>query len=678
MIEPIDKKNVYIHQFNAPSSRALIPLSAGLLKSYALAIPEIRDSYNIHIEVKRDTAERVVSKYDNPAILAFSTYFWNINQNIRVAERSRQVYPNALIVFGGPMVPVTKDEIRAFFIKYQFVDITVSGEGEIAFSKILQDIADGKAPTKINGVSYRDEKNNIFCAEKITSINDFANFPSPFLDGVFDDLTEKGRNSFTGVLLETNRGCPYSCSYCFWGGADNKVVKFSMERIFAELDWIADNEYEYISGVDANFGILERDIEIAEYMSNLNNKTGYPKYLAINWAKNTAERILEIAEVLNKSKMKFMLTASVQSHNQNTLKAVNRVNIEFEKINKIIELASARGIDVYSELILGLPLETYESFIKGVRKVLLPALNYHYNLYYLYLIPCSEMSRPEYINKYKIETRRCIVSFERTLNTSNAIPEYEDIVVSTSTMSIEDWRRSFTFGYFVKALYGYRLAFFVLNYLRRELNIDLIEVVEYLIRACFKSSDYKVNSYALELLDELEDSILNNGDEILTIENVKTSLHPEVAVLVALLSNEKQFYNELYRCINRFLLTKNISVNSQFLMELLVYQFCIIPSWKSTNYYKIRFDYNIFDYLNYGSDIKYSPTNLAFGEGASFNDVDEFLGKQIYGGLKFTLSKVERVESNIYSDEFVGSRQFFSTIMQLEEFQNMSNVENVQ
>ena len=641
MIEPIKKKNVYIHQFNASSSRALIPLSAGLLKSYAMAIQEIRDSYNIHIEVNRDTAEKVVGKYDNPAVLAFSSYFWNFNQNIRVAECSRQMYPNALIVFGGPMVPLTKNETRAFLTKYQFVDIIVSGEGEIAFSKILQAVAKGKFPSEINGVSYRGEKNNISSADKIVSINDFTNYPSPFLDGVFDDLMERDRNSFTGVLLETNRGCPFSCSYCFWGGPDKKVIKFPMERVFAELDWIVDNKFEYISGVDANFGILDRDLEIARYMANLNNKTGYPKYLAINWTKGTTEKIISIVDALSKSKIQFMLTASFQSHNPDTLKAVNRLNIMPAKLDWIIKKLQGQGIDVYSELILALPLETYQSFINGIKKVLMPALNYYFNLYYFYLIPGSEMSRPEYLRKYKIKTRRCAVSIERTVDKDNAIQEHEDIVVSTSTMSIEDWKKSFTFGYYTKVLYGYRLLFFIFNYLRLEKNIDLIELIEFMIESCSNSLDYKVNSHALSLLQDLENSMLNNGKEILKIENVETSLHPEVAVLVSLLSEKSSFYSELYECLNNFLTAKDISVDCELLNELFVYQFCIIPSWKSENRYSVKFNYNFFDYFNGDKKLKKYSSFFILGEGKCFNGIDDFLRKQIYGGMKFLLSKVE-------------------------------------
>jgi radical SAM superfamily enzyme YgiQ (UPF0313 family) len=650
MIGTNNKNNVYIHQFNTPSSRALIPLSAGLLKSYAIAIPEIRDDYNIHIEVRRDTAERVVNEYDHPAILAFSTYFWNFNQSVQVAKYAKNVYPDALIVFGGPMVPVNNDEIRTFLLENQFVDIAVSGEGEIAFSKILLRLINGKNFSKISGVSYRDEKNNMYCADKIMSINDFSNYPSPFLDGVFDDLVKRNHNFFSGVLLETNRGCPFSCSYCYWGGEAKKVTKFPMKRVFAELDWIVDNKFEYISGVDANFGILDRDLEIAEYMANLNNKRGYPKYLAINWTKGITDKIFRIVDTLSNSKIQFMLTASFQSHNPDTLKAVNRLNIMPAKLDGIIEKLQERGIDVYSELILALPLETYQSFVNGIGKALLPALNYHFNLYYFYLIPGSEMSRPEYLKKYKIRTRRCAVSFERTVDKGNTVEEYEDIVVSTSTMSIGDWKKSFTFGYYAKVLYGYRLSFFIFNYLRWEKDIDLIELVEFLIKSCCNSMDYKVNSHAISLLQDLEDSILDNGSETLKIENVETNLHPEVAVLVSLLSEKNDFYRELCGCLSNFLITKDISVDYELLGELFVYQFCIIPSWKSENQYKMKFNYNFFDYFNGDKKIRKQPSFLVLGDGRGFDSIDDFLRKQIYGGMKFSLSKVEELDKD-YMDQ---------------------------
>lgn len=653
-----------------PSSRNLLPLAAGLLHSYARSIPEIQNNLNLNIEFLRDSPEKVITKYENPALLSFSTYFWNFNQSIQVARLAKKKFPNVPIIFGGPMAPLTEDETKDFFERYPFVDITVSGEGEIVFSDILLALITGGDIGTVPGICYRDSKNKILVFNKRRPyITDLSVLPSPYLDGTFDDLFEKYPNAFTGAIFETNRGCPFSCTYCYWGGPDSRVSVFSLERICAELDWISKHKIKYISGADANFGILIRDIEIAKYIAKLNKETTYPEYLAINWTKNSSEKIFDMAEVLSSSSVKFMITASLQSHNPDTLKAVKRSNINYAVLSELIGEARGKNYDIYSEIILGLPLETYQSFVNGIREILVNSLNYYFNLYYCYLIPSTQMARPDYIEKYQIETRRCIVSFERTEDMENAVSEYEDIVVSTSTMSIEEWKKSFTFGYFIKALYGYRTAYFIFNYLRKEYDVDLIELTEFIINECLKKQFYKIISHSLNILDELENSILNNDHEIVKLEGVKTSMHPEVAVLITFLSEKELFYQELYHCLNKYFFSKKININYEVYDEVFTYQFLIIPTWKQTNKSYIKFNHNIYDFFDLKKNINRTVNKLIIGDGKAFEwtAVDDFIAKQIYGGLKFSISTIKKQNDNSCSSKYIDAKDYFDTFKRWRE-----------
>ena len=42
------------------------------------------------------------------------------------------------------------------------------------------------------------------------------------------------------AIIETNRGCPYACTFCDSQEAlyYNKIAKFDLERVYAELDWV--------------------------------------------------------------------------------------------------------------------------------------------------------------------------------------------------------------------------------------------------------------------------------------------------------------------------------------------------------------------------------------------------------------------------------------------------------
>ena len=667
------KRNVYINQFNSASARNLIPLACGLLTAHAKSIPKIVEHYNLELEILRDKPESIVARYKDPYILAYSCYFWNLNQSLEVAKLAKETYPNAMIVFGGPSVPIREQEIAEFYKKHPFIDIIVGGEGEQVFSDILLALIDNDDVSSIDGISYKDKDGRIIIKKMRPYIKDVSVLPSPYLDGTFDQLLERYGRLLTGVVLETNRGCPFTCSFCFWGGPDSKISQFSLDRAFKELEWISRNKISYIFGADANFGILKRDLEIARHLGNLCKTTGYPNIFVINWTKNATDKIFDIVDVLNENGVTFMLTTSVQSHNPATLDAIKRQNIRLESFQKILDEAAKRDFHTYSELILGLPLETYETFKKGIAKTMTPNVNYHFNIYNCILIPGTEMGQPGYIEQYNIETRKCELHFGKTVDRDAYVKEYQDIVVSTSTMSVDGWRKAYTFGYFAKALYGFRPAFFILLYLKKEYNVDYEDLLEFIISTSTNNDLYKNISKSLEVLREMQDSILNNGRETIRLDWAKANLHPEVACFITLLRNKKEFYNELYSLLSKYFRQKDIKINEKAFKEVFVYQYCRIPAWNSNNLHKIRFNYNFGEYFDYDYYKSYRrlenslPYNLLIHEQNQYADVGEFMAKQIYGGLIFSLSKVEMNRDVMNSHEFVEAQEYFNNLFKQQE-----------
>lgn len=49
--------------------------------------------------------------------------------------------------------------------------------------------------------------------------------PSPYLTGIFDPLMKANPDQQWIGLLETNRGCPFKCSFCYWGKDSGDIVK---------------------------------------------------------------------------------------------------------------------------------------------------------------------------------------------------------------------------------------------------------------------------------------------------------------------------------------------------------------------------------------------------------------------------------------------------------------------
>ena len=76
-----------------------------------------------------------------------------------------------------------------------------------------------------------------------------------------------------------------------------KIRKFPLDKVFAELEWIAKNNMDYVTIADANFGVFyERDMAITNLICRTQSKYGFPKVVDATWYKNSSEKILKIVK----------------------------------------------------------------------------------------------------------------------------------------------------------------------------------------------------------------------------------------------------------------------------------------------------------------------------------------------------------------------------------------------
>ena len=112
------------------------------------------------------------------------------------------------------------------------------------------------------GIYFRKPGGGVTHTADRERISDLDIIPSPFLTGLFDAYADVPG---TAVTIETNRGCPYGCTFCDWGSATlSRIRKFDLQRVFDEIEWCAKTHMQGIGPADSNFGIFERDVGIAE------------------------------------------------------------------------------------------------------------------------------------------------------------------------------------------------------------------------------------------------------------------------------------------------------------------------------------------------------------------------------------------------------------------------------
>src|SRR5690606_30667009 len=182
----------------------------------------------------------------------------------------------------------------------------------------------------VPGLSFRDGDRVVRTAPR-ERIADLNTVPSPVLLGIYEGFLPAGGGP-GGLNIETNRGCPYGCTFCDWGSATlSRIRKYDLDRVFAELEWCAQHQVLAVGPADSNFGMLERDVAIVERLAALKAEHGYPTMFGVSYAKNTVRHLKKIIEILVDAGILTNGTLSLQTMDTDTLDAVNRTNIKLAR-----------------------------------------------------------------------------------------------------------------------------------------------------------------------------------------------------------------------------------------------------------------------------------------------------------------------------------------------------------
>ncbi len=429
--------------------RMHFPYSIAVLAAYVKDDPKINQNFKFEKSyIFRNRIGEHIVKSKDADILLCSCYSWNWEITLHLAENVKRINPKCIIVFGGPQVP---NFTEGFFKKYPFVDILVHGEGELVLKNIFEEYLGNKEFDKVKGAETKSGPG------PLETRLDEDTLPSPYLTNMIWDLVDINDSPKWAANWETNRGCPYYCTFCDWGAATfNRTKRFSLEKLFKEIEWFGENKISYIDNCDANFGIFqERDLEIATKLKEVALKTGYPKLFQTNWAKFSSEKIIPIARTLKEGNMLRQVNLALQSLDDDTLNINKRANMKFDKYSELTNTFRNQGFPTFTELIRGLPGETLESFKNGLQTVITDT-----GLTNIYVYNCSvyvnaPMNDPKYIKEHKIKTVKSPMWRIHTNSTDvDKIQEYEDLIISTSTFTQNEAQEMY---YFTWAIISFHL-----------------------------------------------------------------------------------------------------------------------------------------------------------------------------------------------------------------------------
>jgi len=491
-----------------------IPINIGFIGSYMKKI--FGEKVDLSLFKYPNDAIHAI-KNNPPDIICLSNYSWNSNLSENVASIAKKFNSNVLTVQGGTNFPHQPMLQKEFLSNKPNTDIYTILEGERSCSNIVQRVLESEKDRKkifekpidgcvfIHPDSKKLKEKEFIQGVPLERIKDLDEIPSPYLTGILD-------NFFDGRLapfIETNRGCPFTCLFCHTG-ADyyHKLNKFSEDRVKEEIEYIGKKAGKLgitnLHFADVNFGMYPTDRTTCEFLMESKKKYGWPLQVMATTGKNSKVRVIEITKILGEM---FSINMSMQSMDEQVLRNIKRSNIKLDHMIKINNFIKSEGKTARGELIIPLPGETKETFIKGLN-ALLKDSGTSICIYTLMMLHGTEFRNPQYRDKFKYKCKFRIVPLNFGEYDGRKIMDYEEVGVANKDLSFEDYLYIRVLALLVESLHNGR-PFYEFFKFAKKFDIQPASLLSILcdnISDSPKSVQKLVNDFVNETKSELWDS----------------------------------------------------------------------------------------------------------------------------------------------------------------------------
>lgn len=434
----------------------VFPLNVGYIAAYA------KQLFGAAVDIRlfkyvRDLEDAI--ERDPPDVLGLSNYPWCHNIGLELFRSLAARRPEALRVMGGPNIPHQTDQQAVFLHERPVLDAYVYLDGEVGFANLLtaareaETLPEARRYLKtrtVEGVIQLDERGEIAQGAKPLRLRELDQVPSPYLTGILDPFFD-GRLS---PMMQTNRGCPFKCTFCADGTAlVDKVNFFSIERVRAEILYIAERvpyATKSLHFSDLNFGMYKRDAEICDALAETKRLYNYPLHIDSSTGKNSKERIVTAIEKLGGV---LGMTMSVQTMTPDVLRNIKRDNIKLDGFLELKPAIRKAKLRTSSEVILGLPGETKDSHFDSLGQLMLSEIE-RVTPYTLMLLNGSEMATPEERERWGFKTKFRVLPRDFTkMKSGENIVEVEEVVVSTNTLTFDEYLECRTMAFLAEILH---------------------------------------------------------------------------------------------------------------------------------------------------------------------------------------------------------------------------------
>ena len=232
-------------------------------------------------------------------------------------------------------------------------DYGVAGEGEVAFLRLLEALADGGDPGGVGGVWVAGGGP---AAPRLGPV-DMDALPSPYVE--LDSWLELDDPELW-VPVQTGRGCAFDCTYCSTPQIEGRVMRRrSQERVVEDVSRLTAAGARRLHFVDNVFNLPPSyALELCRRLAELDLEVGWR---CIAYPHRVGEELVEAMAMAGCREV----SVGSESGCDRVLESLNKC-FTADEVRRATAMFTAAGIDAMGFLLLGVPGETRESVAESL------------------------------------------------------------------------------------------------------------------------------------------------------------------------------------------------------------------------------------------------------------------------------------------------------------------------
>ena len=285
-----------------------------------------------------DIAEVLLAQ--NPEIIGFGIYIWNVALAAEVVATIKRVRPDVKLILGGPEVSY---ELESQSI-VQLADHVITGEADLKFAEVCRQLLNGETLPKL-----------------ITAdLPEFSQLQLPYLLYTDEDIAHRV------LYVEASRGCPFTCEFCL-SSLDIPVRQAPLASFLDQLQQLLDRGARHFKFVDRTFNLnITSSKAILEFLLKRYQPGHFYHFEMI--PDRLPELLRELIAKFPSGALQFEV--GIQTFNQEVGELIKRRQ-NYERLeNNFRFLRANTGVHIHADLIVGLPGETLDSFGSGFDRLI--------------------------------------------------------------------------------------------------------------------------------------------------------------------------------------------------------------------------------------------------------------------------------------------------------------------